>query len=658
MTRLILLGLLAGGTAVSALAADAPASSYEAGASLRYVDLDTRGSRGQVSEYDGKLYKFMHGDIWVSNQGEKGLFDISLFDIGSTEENGTLHADYKDTLRFSAKTDTIHHRRDFTRTGFLINGIWTPATHFTTMDFAQPGEFLFRRTESTFNLDIFAAQNPAQFFSAEYRIVDKRGQAIARAPNALSSRSIAAPANVDNITQDVTLAAGTNIKQAGALALDIEHLEFKDYSYNMTNANASNRIVKPVYSAQRMTGGGVKFRYDPSKTLAVTGAVTGNSWDNLKNGYNKKAVVGTVNATYRPSSRLSVTGKLYARAYQIDEVQGYVTQIINHAAQGNQMDKSTVRAEIFANYKAAEKVRVKGGYRVEVNNRRDAGNFNEPTATAFYLTPNGEIAVPPSAMTLVTAHNDVKHVLTATAEVGLPLDIEAEASYRRLQANTGAYAINPDRQDTADLTVTVPLPKDVQVTLMTDYTDQASHHFGLYNNREWRNTYRAGLDWAMNRRVSFGADASYETIRHRNNGLFGDGAAAAGGTSPAGSAAWWLEEISHSQKNTVAAARGRFELPKGFTVLGNGSYTWMTVHAPIQWPLNAVAGYPASSHVGDWTPRDIRIARGGAAIEFTPPKYKSLTARASYRIDDWVDKFDANNSGRASVGEVGVSAKF
>ncbi|MEK7232905.1 MAG: hypothetical protein AAB268_03750 [Elusimicrobiota bacterium] len=54
----------------------------------------------------------------------------------------------------------------------------------------------------------------------------------------------------------------------------------------------------------------------------------------------------------------------------------------------------------------------------------------------------------------------------------------------------------------------------------------------------------------------------------------------------------------------------------------------------------------------------MRIARAGAALEFTPANRKNLTARASYRVDDWVDKYDSLNSGRASVAQLGVAMKF
>ena len=57
-------------------------------------------------------------------------------------------------------------------------------------------------------------------------------------------------------------------------------------------------------------------------------------------------------------------------------------------------------------------------------------------------------------------------------------------------------------------------------------------------------------------------------------------------------------------------------------------------------------------------PSDVRVARGTVGVEYTPEKFKNLTARASYSVADYVDKFDSYNSGRASIARIGASMKF
>jgi hypothetical protein len=173
----------------------------------------------------------------------------------------------------------------------------------------------------------------------------------------------------------------------------------------------------------------------------------------------------------------------------------------------------------------------------------------------------------------------------------------------------------------------------------------------LTANHLTRNAYRTGLDWEAQNKVFIGADASYETSRRTTNGWFG---ASGGNANPALSGFEHVAGMYNRQNNTTTGIHARVNLPKGFVVKANGSYTWSTVATP----LNIQPKTDPGNYLGDITPGNVRIARGGAALEFTPAKYKNLTARASYRVDDWVDKYDSNNSGRASVTQIGVAAKF
>jgi hypothetical protein len=642
-------GLLLAAAALPAAAAET-GTSYSGGAGARYVDLDHRGSLGQVYEYNGKTYKYAHGDLWLSREGEKGLFDFGVFDIGSAEENGFFQGDYKDSVRLRAKYDSMHHRADLVRTGIIINGAWTPTSHFTVEQLPAGQELLFKRSQTDVSLDVFDPADPAKFLSAEYFMAEKRGQSEARGTNV-----VVGVADVNNTKHEMTLGAGTSIRQNAAAAIEVVRSEFEDKA-NAVNPLSTGGILRPNYPRQSMTGGAVKFRYQAGKRLALTGALTANDWENLTNQYHRKTVVGSLNAAYRRDAKLTLTARAYLRAFQVDENQEFkALRNGTTPGQGNQLDKTTLRGDLLANYKATDKLRFNAGYRIEYNNRRDAEAGPLATAARFWLTPSGVYQAQPGEIVTKIAHNDVKHILTVGARAELPLGIYADGSYKRLQATEAALANQFERMDDANLSVTAPLPKDVELTLMAGYLNGASH-MAPFNHAETRNTYRASFDWMLTNRVSFGADASYESIRTVGDDFLGQGATTAAGVTPANAGAvQWKQEVTHAQRNKVAGARGRFELPKGFVVKGDGYYTWMTVRAPLQWPL---VNMPGLTRVDDWSPRDIRVARGGATVEYTPPKYRNLTARASYRVDDWVDKTDSNNSGRASVGELGMSAKF
>src|SRR3989344_7094581 len=86
MIRLMTAALLLTTLGAPVRAQEAAPGTYSAGATARYVDLDFKGSRGLVQEYNGKLYYIGQGDVEVSNQGSRGLFDLRVDDIGSGED--------------------------------------------------------------------------------------------------------------------------------------------------------------------------------------------------------------------------------------------------------------------------------------------------------------------------------------------------------------------------------------------------------------------------------------------------------------------------------------------------------------------------------------------------------------------------------------------
>lgn len=629
------------------------ASTYEASVAARYIDLDFRGSRGQVQEYDGKLYRGAHGDASVSSQSEEGLFDFWIKDIGSTEEEASLNVDHKSGFRASGKFQNMHHRLNYIRVGELHSGVWIPKQAITLRDVTETQELVMRRTEGEINLGFVSPENAARYLMAQYWGVEKSGVmswSFAGNPNIQRTA-----VSVDNTIHFITLGAGSNVKEDGAINLDIVRSEFLDAAPTFASiadggAGSSNNggVIKRANGRQDMTGAEFMFRQEVGKNLSVTGAFTGRQRENLFTQYKYNAAVGALNAAYRVNNRLSLLAKLYLKAYQIDENLGYFPELGRGDARENvsthQMDKTAVRGEFIANFRPVDPVRLKAAYKLEVTNRRD-GPTQVYSGNRWY-SDSYFVAAPWDNS---TARNDTKHTVTLGAKVKLPFDAEAEAEYKKMKANRPAFVNMANLSDDVNGALTVPLPLDIGMTLEAGYLAEENNVTHFTNYSQVRNTYRAGLDWSGSSRGSFGGDISYEAIRYFSELYFGSGNA----TNATPITAAYHASTMNRQLNTVYGVHGRINCPKGFVVLGNGSYTRSTVTTPIRYTYGS-----GINTVTDFTPSNVNIARGTAALEYTPEKFKDLTARASYTIHDWVDKFDGNNSGRTSIAQVGAKMKF
>ncbi|MBI5247583.1 MAG: hypothetical protein HY923_10410 [Elusimicrobia bacterium] len=644
MNTLLMTGLLVGLCALPVRAEESASAEY--GGGVRYVDLDIKGSKGQVQEYNGKQYFVGEGDLWLNNQGAKGLIDLDFNDIGSGEENGSVHVDLGDWFKASAKLDRMTHRQNMTDFGIIVNGQFVKIpTALSKQLFGADTNMLYKRTESEINLAVFDSQNSARWLSLQYWSVYKKGSA----PNGLYTGGILyfAEASVDNTTNEIALGVGHDVTADGAMSLDLIRREFKDESVIVKfNPATANQAFRPSLPRTEMTAAEMRFRYNASKDLAFTGALTGRQRENLFNQYRFNAAVAAFNAAYKATDKLSLTARLYGRVFEVDENKTFINVVSNNPpANTHQLDKMTAKGDFALSYRPVKPVLLKAGYKVEVTHRRDApaeifGAAVYSDGTYVYAGQNANSV----------ATDDVKHTFNAGMKADLPLDIEVDADYKKMKTNRAAFVNMPTQGDEASLTVNVPLPGHLELYAMALYLKE-HNAIELTNYHLTRNAYRTGLDWEAENRVFVGADASYETTRRTSNGWFGATNAL---VNPALTGFEHVGGMYNRQNNTTTGLHARVNLPKGFVVKANGSYTWSTVATPLDMQPRTDPG----QFLGDITPGDVRIARGGAALEFTPAKYKHLTARASYRVDDWVDKYDSNNSGRASVTQVGVSAKF
>lgn len=667
MNRLMLAGLLAGLCAAPGRAED------NATVGARYVNLDSKHNKQQALEYDGKLYYGGHGDVSVGNQGELGLFDFSLKDIGSREEDMSFNLDYKSTFKASAKWENMHHRMNPTRTGQIINGVWQPNSliltggqRFTSVtgspvDFNQDPNrynFMFKRSESEVNVGLFSPENSARWLTAQYWSVDKTGSRYVN-----TATNLIGEANVDNSQVNLTLGLGTNIKENAAVSLDLIRADFVDNAnvVLITPTVPTSAPLLPQWPRHQMTAVESKWRYKVSNKFTLNGALTGRQRENLVNNYKFNAGVAVLNAVYKASSKLALAAKTYLRYTEINENLGYQS-FVKDAAHGNplglgnthEFDKLTVRGEFEANYHPCEKFHGKAVYKVELNHRRDAPSEDFILDTTY---ADG-LVVPAFTRSNNLSNDDVKHVMEIAGTVELPLGAELEGQYKKLYANRPAFINMPTRQDEVGAQFMMPLPAHVEFTLGGTYSKERNANEAS-NYHMTRNTYRTGLDWEGAGKVFAGVDGSYEIIRYNSENYYQSSNLPGTVLGPTINAPHEGGALNR-QRNTTLGAHGRVNLPKGLVILGNGSYTWSVVQNPVNfgWTAAQAASHPAGTFVNDIMPSDTRIARGTLGMEYTPEKLQNLTARASYSITDWVDKVDSFNSGRASIAQVGASMKF
>ena len=626
--------------AVSLAAQSAAAATY--GAELGYTHLKTSQSRGQVQEYDGKIYEQGQGRVFLTNEGPKWLVDLDFRDIGTAEENGALFVDYGDSFKASAKYDRMTHRQNMTDFGIVINGVFNkipPNLAVTLMP--QDLNMQYKRTESEAAAGLYDSDNSARWLTVKHWRQQKKGSY----PGSYYTGGILyfREANIDNETNEVTLGLGHDLGDKAAMSVDLVRRDFVDRA-EIIKFNATTGVVKPAYPNTELTEAELKLRYDPSATLALTAALTGRQRRNLANQFVTKSGVAALNAAYKPGKTASLTARLYGRYVQVDENTGFRNFINGARPNTSQIDRLILRGDLGGTWRPVEPVLVKANYRAEMAHRRAApsqvfaaANYRDGTMIALGQHANS------------VAMDEVKHILTAGVRTKLPYDAGLDLDYKRLQANRATFVNTPTAVDEAEAMLSVPLPGQVEVTLASGYLRERNGvQMTIY--RHTRNTYRAGVDWAATNKAFLGADYSYDTARYNVEGWFGQSNTLA----PSASGFDHIGGMYNRQNSTTAGLHGRVNLPKGVKVTANGSYTWSTVITPLNLSPRNDPGY----FINDNSPLHVVILRGRVGVDYTPTFLKNLTAKASYRYEDWNDRIDGNNSGRVYYTQFGIETKF
>jgi len=668
MNLILIAGCLAGLLAAPARAQSGSESGvYESHADAAFVNSDNQGNRGLVQEYDG------HNSNMSSFAGRLGISFAGLVRPSSTPlyfSAGTAWQDSFDgdaayelgigsALRMSGDYESMIHRQPFIRSGIMLRG--TTGTSYpnggqpldgfranpTITDKGAFGSDLFiqRQTYDIRNEFSLPTGFPSSVF-LDYWNANKKGKTPARYPSANAGIG-----EVDNTTQDYAAGAAVEAGNDAGAVYQHTYRTFKDDA--RLTYYTGTRPVKPRLQDLHWNANELKFRCTPSQTMAFTGFLSNKDRNNDFNGYIARAYTGSLAAAYNPYKDLALTARLYARGTMIKE--NDQTRDLYNQSLGDQdeLDKNTWRGELSGRYVMGP-VRLKGGYKLEYNQRRGASALvdsgNVYLRSAFY---QDGVVIASDTSRNALATQDTKHILSADAAIELPLDMEIEADAKRMMTNRPVFEALPNWQDEAGVTLSVPLPKNFMLFTQMNYLEERNTVSTLGHSSRFEDTYLVGASWA-GKIVMTGVDFSHENSRTQSEGWWGDYNT---GTN-------WLTNLYHEpgmrylNKNDELSAHARVKLPKGFAVSGRGAYGRSTGSVPVNLTVvRTIAGTDLGS-VTDFAPSDVRITRLSFGIDYVPGKYDNLSARADYRVDRWTDKYDDLNSGRVNIAELGVSAKF
>ncbi|MEK9145473.1 MAG: hypothetical protein AAB339_07685, partial [Elusimicrobiota bacterium] len=453
-------------------------------------------------------------------------------------------------------------------------------------------------------------------------------------------------ANVGLQTQEYS--AGAAIEAGKDSGMVFEHLyrTFDDYAQpvHIGNPATLGNLSRPRASGFHSNSNELKFRCAPSETWAFTGFLANAQRNNSFNGYIFRSYTGTLSSAYSPGKDFALTARLYSRGTLIRENWHFKSLASPTVTAPQQVDKNTVRGELSARYRLGH-AHLKGGYKLEANQRRDAPAevFGEATYdTGLYISSNSQS----NAM----ASQDTRHIVTFGASVELPLDIKVEGGVKVLRANRPVFENAPDRQETANVGVSVPLPLSMSLYASADYLQEKNTKSTLARGKRFEDLYLVGLNWA-GKALNLGADLSHENTRTYSDGYFGQGQWTYVGMVNT----LYIPGMPYLARNDSVSGHFRARLPKDFTLIGRGSFGRMVGSVPVWMTVfRSVAGKDPAAPVTDLAPMNTHITRSSLGLEYSPGE-SSLSARLSHRIDQWVDKLDPLNSGRVDVTEAGVS---
>ena len=652
-------------TAIFILAAAMPSYAQAAGnyvltPTLRVIDLDSSGKPGFVREFDGRQKGGYEVDLSLVGGDANTYLDIVMNGLnGPTQggyfdhlrdlvkpfnrwsafgENGYFDLNLGSSLSLRGKYMNLTHRVDYMETGMLINGVYT-AKALTNLNGAAAKDLFFNRTESEGKVIYTLPGGSDGKISAGFWNETETGQSAIRYNSGNLNVGY-----VDRQTNEINVGATAPVGE-GAVSADYTVRKFEDSAVQYITPYSSVLSVK-LYARtphQKTSLYDVRYRTGADAAVPVTAALSARTRTNAQNQFTANIYSAAFGASYRPLKKLSLTAKANGRVETTYENSSWVNLKAGNYPWVKAVDHHDLSADLKARYQYSDKLSFNAGYNFESNYRPGSNttSFDEE------INYTDSLGVLYSSYTLknLTARQDTRHTGKLGFDASLPFDLELGASYSKMMAERAVFNGTSDDSDRAESTLIVPLPAKFTLALTAGYLAEKNKRDKTIKMNRHQNSYQTSIEWLGSSKFSTGADYAYE--QNSDHSDIYNGYLSTGNIH--------LRGALYRYENNVIGYHATWELAKGFSLMGNGSYT--ISRGGVVTNLNETSTTAATKRV-IYAPVDVRLASGSLCLRYLPAKYKDVTAKLGFRRNMWQDKTVAANSGTVNVTDLSVSAKF
>lgn len=633
---------------------------------IRALVVETSDNRNYVQEYDGRHHGGLEADVEISAVGRNTYADFGGYDLNGPNASEYFNMNFGPGISAKGKFLKLTHRVPVPKTGVIMNGRFVSPldNNRDLVNYLVPvatdttglARVSFDRTEAEAKFVFQVPSAPDAKLTFGVWQEDEIGQAPARWSQNIDQAVVV---DLNRQTRDVSLGILSGIGD-GAFSAEYTHRNFSDSASQTVSSISVQgyllKVDKPESPSHVMNLYDLRFRNSAGAALPIAGSLSARTRTSGHNKYTSSAYSATAGTSYKPAKNVYLSAKAYGRVVGIYENQGFRDDLgkVWGTAGGPapQIDHSNLAGDLKARYEFSDKLSFKAGYKYENNYRRNADDYEEVfTKTASYQDGT---YISSNTQSQGVAVQDTKHTMTAGLDAMLPLDIELGAEYRKMVANHAVFESMPTVQDQIDFSLNVPLP--AKLTLMTSgvYLSEKNKKSSLTDASMYQNSYHAGLEWAGNSWITAGVDYAYEQASYRNTGWFG------AADNPTGVVIivnqLRVPGMLYRYENNIYGYHATAKMSKEFSLTGQGSYTVSRGAIPVN--LYTWRGAGTNIVVTNFGPMDLRIASGGFTLKYTPMAYQDVTARLSFRRDQYLDKVVVANSGAANTASLALSAKF
>ena len=602
----------------------------------RFVHQSPQGpTQAFVREYDGKSYDVGEFDFLLRSGWEKALLDLNVKDLNSGNDSGSLDFSLGSSINLKGDFDVLTHRLANQQDGLVINNQWSPNTAHTEQSAGQTAQDAIKRTLQEQELTLSLPGSP------EYRLFAGNWLQTKRGSRPVTANNVVYQDTIDWFTRENNFGLDLDIGQHGQAYYEFAFRKVDDKT-DSTTIPAPRAVA--VAAPQDVTTHKVAFRYNPTQSLSLAAALSTRERDNQSNGLKQYNYSGNLSASYRPTKDLSFSARLYEHATQVKEQTVYVGQVPD-------MDFMFVKADIEARYTGMPGQTWTAAYKPEYTHRANAQLWAETFGAATYQ--NVTVAAVNSQLN-APAGDDTKHTFQGGLTLALPLDMELDLKENYLMANRAAYENSPTLSNDQSVALTIPLPERLYWTSSLDNSRSENQRSNLTAFKSQSDTIMTGLTWSAPK-GSLSFNYAYERGTDNIDAWFGLTNAARGGGTVKNLIDY--PTAPYTYQNNVLSASATARPTQKLTLNGDVSYTDSNGAFLISQVFDPYFQAPyAGQTAQSLNPTDVRILRWGFGARYMLTK--NLSARAGFKQESWIDRFNSANDGRDNIFNVGLNAAF